>query len=245
MAAPHPTRRNPLFVLRFWLSGLLFAVPASLLVTLLPGQDRRRRAARYTARTLLRLAGVGLRVKGLDRLPEGSCIVAGNHASYLDGIVLTAALPPRFGFVIKREVTKAPLVGWLLHRLGSEFVERFDKKAAHNDANRIIRRARTGGCLGVFPEGTFRREPGLRPFHLGAFLTATRAGLPVVPLVIRGARAILPADTWWPAAGTVEVELLQPVRPHGRTGDAARVLREKVRERILAHCGEPDAAHHG
>ena len=244
MAAPHPTRRNPLFALRFWLSGLLFALPASLLVILLPGQDRRRRAARHTARTLFRLAGISLKVQGLERLPAGSCIVAANHASYLDGILLTAALPPRFGFVIKREVTKAPVVGWLLHRLGSEFVERFDKKAAHSDANRIIRRARTGGCLGVFPEGTFRREPGLRPFHLGAFLTATRAGMPVIPLVIRGARAILPADTGWPAPGRIEVELLHAVHPHGRSGEAARALREKVREKVLEHCGEPDAAHH-
>lgn len=245
MSVPHPSPRNPLFALRFWLSGLLFALPASLVVILLPGQERRRRAARGTARMLFRLAGIGLRVRGLERLPTGACIVAANHASYLDGIVLTAALPPRFGFVIKREVTKAPVVGWLLHRLGSEFVERFDTKAAHSDANRIIRRARTGGCLGVFPEGTFKREPGLRPFHLGAFLTATRAKLPVAPLVIHGPRAILPADTWWPTRGDIQVEVLGAVHPHGRNGDAARGLRDKVRERILAHCGEPDAAHHG
>lgn len=245
MSASHPTHRNPLFPLRFWLSGLLFALPACLVVILLPGQERRRHAARRTARTLLRLAGIRLRVHGLEHLPHGACIVAANHASYLDGIVLTAALPPRFGFVIKREVTKAPLVGWLLHRLGSEFVDRFDRKAAHSDANRIIRRARTGACLGVFPEGTFKHEAGLRIFHLGAFLTATRAGMPVAPLVIRGTRAILPAETWWPAPGRIEVEVLHAVHPHGRNGEAARALREKVRERILAHCGEPDAAHHG
>ena len=243
MAAPR-TRQNPFYALRFWLAGLLFALPASLVVSLIPDQDRRRRAARRTARMLFHLAGIHLRVHGLHHMPKDACIVAANHASYLDGIVLTAALPPRFGFVIKREVTKTPIVGWLLHRLGSEFVERFDKKAAHSDANRIIRRARTGACLGVFPEGTFKHDPGLRPFHLGAFLTATRAGLPVVPLVIRGARHILPAEIWWPVRGSIEVEVLPAVHPHGRNGEAARKLRDTVRGRVLEHCGEPDAAHH-
>ena len=52
---------------------------------------------------------------------------------------VTAALPPRFGFVIKREITKVPLVGWMLTRLGSEFVERFDQSGARNDAGRTAK----------------------------------------------------------------------------------------------------------
>ena len=188
------------------------------------------------------LAGTPLTVKGLERLPADACIVAANHASYLDGPILTAALPPRFGFVIKHEMSTTPVVGWLLTRLGSEFVQRADKKAAGNAASRIIQKARDGACLGVFPEGTFVREPGLRDFHLGAFLTATRVGLPVVPVVIRGSRQILPAHCWWPSAGSLDVEVLPAVSPQGRSGDAARELRRAVRMEILGSCGEPDAA---
>ena len=228
------------FSLRVWAAFLLFGVPATLYVIVLPGRKHRRRAARRVGRILFRLAGILLRVTGLENLPAGTCFLACNHASYLDGPLLIAVLPPRFGFVIKREAIGTPLVGWLLRRLGSEFVERFDTNIARKDANRLIQLARGGVSLGVFPEGTFRKEPGLRAFHLGTFLAATRAGIPVVPVVIRGARAILPGETLRPRPGRVEVALLAPVMAGGKRGDDARALRDAVRANILMHCGEPD-----
>lgn len=238
-----PLYTRLLFPLRVYLAFAVIALPASLVVIATPGQDRRRAIARWAALAVFRFSGISLRIKGLEHLPAGACLVAANHASYLDGIILTAALPPRFGFVIKREITAAPLVGWLLARLGSEFVERFDKKSAGNDAHRLIRLARGGACLGVFPEGTFKREPGLRPFHLGAFMAATRAGLPVVPVAIRGARHILPAQSWSPNPGNLEVELMAPIAPHGRSGEHARRLRDAVRAHILQKCSEGDRQH--
>jgi 1-acyl-sn-glycerol-3-phosphate acyltransferase len=244
MARPVLKPLNLLFPVRFWLVGFLVVIPAALLVICLPGQERRRRAARRAGRLVFQLAGVRFTVRGLHHLPPASIVVA-NHASYLDGVILTAALPPRFGFVIKHEMATAPLIGWLLARLGSEFVDRGDKKAGHSTASRLIQKARNGACIGVFPEGTFKREPGLRDFHLGAFLTATRTRLPVAPLVIRGSRHILPAHRWWPRRGDIEVEVLAPVAARGRLGDDARDLRRSVRARILQHCGEPDAAHRG
>jgi len=239
---PASTPLKYLVPLRVWLTAALFVLPAVLIVIALPGQARRRRAAHLAGRITFWLAGIPLRVKGLECLPEDACILAASHASYLDGPILTAAMPPRFGFVIKHEMSSAPLVGWLLTRLGSEFVQRSDKKAAGNAASRIIQKARNGACLGVFPEGTFVREPGLRHFHLGAFLTATRVGLPVVPVVIRGSRQILPAHCWWPRPGSLEVDVLPAVAPQGKRGDDARELRRRVREEILKVCGEPDAA---
>ena len=226
---------------RVWLSALLLVLPAALVIIALPGQERRRRAARRAGILAFWFSGIPLKVSGLERLPPEACMVVANHASYLDGVILTAALPPRFGFVIKREITAAPLVGWLLMRLGSEFVDRFDKKSAQGTASRLIQLAKSGACLGMFPEGTFKREAGLRPFHLGAFMTATRAEMPVAPIAIRGARAILPAQSWWPRAGSLEVEVLLPVSPDGKQGDHARELRDAVRARIQAACGEPDA----
>src|SRR5579862_4885341 len=106
---------------------VLFASVAlftTLIMTLLPGVTRRRRLARGAARVFLRLAGMPLTVVGLEHLPEGLCILVANHCSYLDGVVFTAALPPRFGFVIKREMAKVPLAGFLLNRIGSQFMAR-------------------------------------------------------------------------------------------------------------------------
>ncbi|HVC36908.1 MAG TPA: lysophospholipid acyltransferase family protein [Gammaproteobacteria bacterium] len=231
------------FPLRVWVVCLLLGLPVTLYLIILPGRVRRRRMARRVGRILFWLAGIPIMVTGLENLPSGACFLASNHATYLDGPLLIAVLPPRFGFVSKREVTRVPLLGWLLMRMGSEFVERFDTKTASNDANRLIQLARSGVSLGVFPEGTFRKEPGLRAFHLGTFMAATRAGIPVVPVVIRGARAILPAETMRPRPGRVEVELLAPIMPTGKRGDDARALRDAVRASILMRCGEPDHSH--
>lgn len=228
------------FPLRVWVAFLLIAVPAAVLVIIVPGRERRRRAARRAGRILFPLAGIRIRVMGLEYLPSGACFLASSHATYMDGPLLTTALPPRFGFVIKREALKTPIFGWLLVRLGSVFVERFNTKAAMSDATHLIQLAREGVSLGVFPEGTFRREPGLRAFHLGAFLAATRAGIPVVPVVIRGARQILPGETLWPRPGRVEIEVLAPIMPTGKRGDDARALRDAVRASILVHCSEPE-----
>ena len=59
------------------------------------------------------LAGMPLKLRGTENLPEGQCVVVANHASYLDGVVMAAALPPRFGFVIKREMNEVPVAGLL------------------------------------------------------------------------------------------------------------------------------------
>ncbi|MGH8280269.1 MAG: lysophospholipid acyltransferase family protein [Gammaproteobacteria bacterium] len=242
MAQRFTPYRSVIFPLRLWVEFFAFFIPASLLVTILPGRERRRRVARSAGRLFFRLGGITLAVSGLDQLPEGGCFVISNHASYLDGPLLTAALPPRFGFVIKREAMQTPIIGWMLRRLGSEFVERLDTKAAWGHANRLIRLARAGSSLGVFPEGTFEAEPGLRSFHLGAFLAATRAGIPVVPLVIRGSREILPGETRWPRPGKIEIEVLAPIMPRGRLLDDALALRDAVRLRMLEHSSEAERA---
>src|SRR6185437_32780 len=171
----------------------------------------RRLAARAAARAFLRLAGLTLAVRFPERLPPGQCVVVCNHASYLDGIVLTAALPPRFAFVIKREMARVPFAGAVLRRLGSEFVERFDRQRGASDARRVLRNATQGHSLVFFPEGTFTRTPGLLKFHTGAFVTASRAGCPVIPAVVRGTRAALSPTGALPRPGRISVDILPPV----------------------------------
>ena len=214
----------------------------TLLATLfLPGVQRRRAAARAGARAFLWIAGMPLTVRFLDRLPDGQCVVVSNHASYIDGVVFTAALPPRFGFVIKREMNNVPLAGLLLRRLGSEFVERFNRHRGAADARRVLRNAVSGNSLVFFPEGTFTRDPGLLKFHTGAFLTAARAGCPVVPATVKGTRVALSPKGGLPRPGRIIVEILAPVTVAADSSEvAASQLRDRAREAILQELGEPD-----
>ena len=215
---------------------------AALFATLiLPGVYRRRAAARATARAFLWLAGMPLSVRGMERLAPGQCVVVSNHASYLDGLVFTAALPARFSFVIKREMSAVPLAGLFLRRIGSEFVERFDRNRGAADARRVLRNAANGHSLVFFPEGTFTRTPGLLKFHTGAFVTAARAGCPVIPAVVRGTRAALSPTGALPRPGRIEIEILPPIHALAQGEEASSAaLRDRAREAILLALDEPD-----
>jgi len=222
---------------------LLLALPALVLLVLTPGVRRRRTLARAAARAFLRATGLRLEVRHLDRLPSQTCVVVANHASYLDGLVCMAALPPRFGFVIKREMRAVPLAGLLLRRIGSEFVERFNRHKGGADARRLLRAARGGECLGFFPEGTFTRERGVLKFHSGAFVVAARAGCQIVPIAIRGTRHVMPPGGLLLSPGKLVVEVLEPVAPDSLDCETqAAKLRERARSAIIDALGEPDLA---
>ncbi len=223
-----------------WLVFLLFAVAALLGVLLIPGLRRRRRWVSICARQPLRLAGVKTVVRGLEQLPRGGAVVVANHASYVDGVLLQAVLPPQFSFVIKGEMQRIPVIGFLLRRVGARFVERFDKSGSARDARRLLKAAGNGESLVVFPEGTFVKSPGLAPFRAGAFAAATRAGLPVVPLVISGTRHILPASRLLPRHGHVAVDILRPINGNNAQYSDNKALAGLARQRILDVLNEPD-----
>lgn len=222
-----------------WSEFVGVGLPAWALIRVTPSQAARRAQARATMRLMLRLAGIPLEVKGT---PASPCVIVANHASYLDGPVLTAALPTTFTFVIKREMLAVPLAGTLLARLGSIFVERFDPEKGVADAAAVTEAVRRGESMVVFPEGTFRREAGVLPFKMGAFLTAAQAGIPVVPVAIRGTRAILRGDERGLRRGPIAVEVGEPIRPAGSDWSAATALRDAARRWIVEHGGEFEVA---
>jgi 1-acyl-sn-glycerol-3-phosphate acyltransferase len=225
------------------LAVFLVCALIALIAVLLPfGIQTRRDIAHHAARIFFAIAGLRIRLIDEHLLPAGPCVVVANHASYLDGIVLKAALPARFSFVIKKEVSRVPLAGLLLRRIGSEFVDRFNRHAGGMDTRRLLKAADAGQALAFFPEGTFLREPGLGKFHNGAFTIAARADLPVVPLAIRGTRHILPAGRFLPRPGRIDIHVLPSVGPMRdmKPADAVTHMRDVAHARILAELGEPD-----
>ena len=223
----------------FWITFTSVTFLTLVAVTVLPGAERRRWAASVGASVVFRLTGAWPRVSGLERIPARQCIVVANHCSYLDGILLTALLPPRFTFVIKREMAQVPVAGYLLKRLGSEFVERFESQGTARDSRRLLQLVDQGQSLAFFPEGTFKAAPGLLRFHTGAFRAAVRAGLPVVPVSISGTRDMMGESRWMPRYQTLSVQIMSPVST--RDGDLGTII-GRVRQAILEHLDEPDAA---
>lgn len=231
-----------LYGLYCWAAFVLLSVFALMAMLLVPRVERRRQVARLTSRMCLRAAGMRLRVEGEASVPDSSCVVVANHVSYLDGLILIAALPPRFGFVIKKELDRIPLANFLLRRIGSEFVDRVNRHKGAVDARRMLRRASSGQSFVFFPEGTFSKQPGLLRFHTGAFATAMRAECPVVPVVIKGARTALAWNRVVPTPTVIEVDVLPALHAQVGDGETAVQLREEARRMILARLGEPDLA---
>jgi 1-acyl-sn-glycerol-3-phosphate acyltransferase len=231
-----------LYGLYTWTVFLILSLLALLGMLIVPGVERRRRIARLTARTFLTAVGMRLRPVALEELPTESCVVVANHASYLDGVIMIAVLPPRFGFVIKKEMDRVPLASLLLRRIGSEFVDRANRHRGGMDARRMLRRASSGQSFVFFPEGTFSKEVGLLPFHTGAFATAVRAGIPVVPTVVKGARQALRWNAIVPTPMRITVEFTPALRAESGGREAAIALREAARGKILAKLDEPDLA---
>lgn len=236
MTLPRPLRvvYTGYFVLVFGVFALL-----GLVLMVLPGLALRRRIARALGRTILGLAGIHVKLSGLENLPY-PCIIVANHSSYLDGVVMCAALPPHFAFVIKNEMAGVPLAGLLLTRIGAQFVERRNRTKGAIDARRLLRRAHAGDALAFFPEGTFSAERGLLRFHIGAFAIAARAGLPVVPVAIRGTRRRLPPHSMLAMPGRVKIAIMPALKLDPHTTDPAAALRDAARANLLAELGEPD-----
>jgi 1-acyl-sn-glycerol-3-phosphate acyltransferase len=201
------------------------------------------------ARFFLLLAGIPLQVKRSANLWHGTPhIVVANHASYLDSLMLIAALRSPHRFVAKRELLEQWTVRLYLRRLGAEFVERSATQQSIADAERLTTLASSGASFCIFPEGTFRNAPGLLAFHLGAFTAAVQARIPIVPLAIRGTRSVLADGEWLPHHGTVSVVMGEAIPPPEDDHDQfakAVTLRDRARVFILQQIDEPDvAAHH-
>jgi 1-acyl-sn-glycerol-3-phosphate acyltransferase len=145
-------------------------------------------------------------------------------------------------FVAKREFQANPLMRLLLKGFGTIFVERFDVQKSAEHADVLVEAVRGGASLVIFPEGTLTRNTGLRAFRAGAFQVAAQAGVPVVPVALRGVRSVLRDGTWYARRAPIAVTLCASIAPDGDDWAATLRLRDRVRAEILKHCGEPDLA---
>lgn len=208
-----------------------FVVGGAILL-LTPGQTNRRLVARVALRITFFMAGMPVRVRGLENVPDGPCVAIANHRSYVDGLAVVAALPAHFSPVIKVGPSRIPIIGLVLRCIGASFVERMPPARAAVDTRHLLQSLQGGESLCMFPEGTFSGDGGLLPFRMGAFFLATHAGVPVLPVVIRGAGQALSEDSILPSMARLEVALLAPIAAPAGDHDAAQRLRARAEDAL-------------
>ena len=212
---------------------VLFGVPAIFAALVPPRGDWFLRFARGWARSVLAVAGISVRGLHLEKAERGkSVVVAANHESFCDILVLLATLPMQVRFLAKRSVFRVPVLGWSIAAAGFVAVDRGDRARGAATVETALRRLEGGRSLVIFPEETRTRNGELLPFKRGAAHLALKSALPLLPVGIAGTFHILPRGTWEIRPGPVVVAVGDPIDVAGRSLRDRDAVTQETRDRI-------------
>lgn len=153
-----------------------------------------------------------IRVHGAANVrKDQNYVYMANHSSLIDTPALFAYLPYQFRIMAKKELFWVPFMGWHLWTAGNFPIDRSDGRKTARSLRAVIDGVKGGKSLAVFPEGTRTPDGRLQAFKSGAFKIAVKAGVPIVPVSIRGTFKLLPKTTLAPRPGRVDVVVGTPI----------------------------------
>ncbi len=231
----------------WWILGII-GVPCWLVLGFVPAADSgwSRRIYRFICRSTFSLAGMNPLLEGRDHLAHAASLTSqgrplllvSNHSSYADALVLGAALALDFRFVVKSEAASWPLLGRFIRKCDFLLIHRDDLSQLSPDYEKVLTVLKEGAVIHIFPEGTFTRTCGLRPFQMGAFKLAVEANSSILPVTLCHLRRVLPEGTWLPRRHPIRVIVGPPLVPQSDELSEQVRLRNAVQKEFLRHCGE-------
>ncbi len=199
-----------------------------------PAGRKQHAISRNWARQLLLIAGISVRIRGLENLdPRGNYVFAGNHLSLFDTPVVLANIPRQFLFLVNAKYVKLPFLGTHLRRSGHFSVDQSDMRGSLKVMTEAARRIDEKKLsILLFPEG--RRSAGgeLGDFKEGAAYIAIKAQAPVIPFALRGTREALPVGSLHLKGVPVDFVIGEPIPTAGLTLKDREELTAMLRERI-------------
>jgi len=190
-------------------------------------------------------------ISGVENVPrEGGVIIASNHLSFIDSFAIPLVAPRKVSFLAKSDYfTGSGPIG-LLRRsffagVGAIPVDRQSSRAAQDSLDLALEVLRDGRAFGIYPEGTRSRDGRLYRGRTGVCWLALTAGVPVVPVGLRGTDQIQPVGVSWPRLAKVSVAFGPPIHPETYAGlpagKARRELTDDVMDAIATLSGQERA----
>ena len=214
---------------------VLVCGPPGMLVAMATGRpDVLYVLGRLGVRIGIGAAGIRCHVAGREHIQLGrAAVYCVNHASNVEPPILymaLAALHPRLRILYKAQIHRLPVLGRAFDMAGFVPIERRSPRRSMQAILQAAAAVRAGNSFLVFPEGTRSRTGELQPFKPGVFLIAARAGAPLVPVAIQGARAAMRKGSPLVRPVTVSVRIGAPIESGGAEGQT--VLIERTRAAI-------------
>ncbi|HWW82325.1 MAG TPA: lysophospholipid acyltransferase family protein [Vicinamibacterales bacterium] len=189
--------------------------------------------ARWWCRMIAWTIGARIQVHGVGNVDSTRAyIYMANHSSLIDTPALFGYLPYQFKIMAKKTLFYVPFMGWHLWSSGNFPIDRSNGRRTASSLRRVVEGVRHGKSLAIFPEGTRTPDGRLQPFKPGAFKIALRAGVPIVPVTIRGTFKLLPKTTLVPRPGRVDMFIGQPIDTASYTDEQVPELMERTRTAI-------------
>ena len=190
------------------------------------------RAVRFALYLWMRIFHA-LQFRGVENIPaSGPVVIAANHPSYFDPVVLSLATSRHVRFFALADILKVPLIGWFARQWGVLPVYRGgDNEPTVQKALRILER---GGAIGIFPEGRRSLQWQMGPAKPGVGRLALQSGATIVPCVIYGTWKAWPRLTALPHPAKVVVDFLPPIKAEGPdTKDNHQRVADQLRALIV------------
>ena len=174
------------------------------------------------------------KVTGQENIPQdGPFIIVANHSSLLDPIILGISVKTKVIFVAAAYLFEIHWLGYLLRKANSIPIHRENYINNIKSIKQTLKILQRGGVLGIFPEGGVDRQKDDLPIKAGAAFLATRVGVPIVPIKIKGADKVLPRGAKFiRSLNKIEVEIKKPIFCSRHTNKNKEIIKRVVESYI-------------
>ena len=217
------------------LSTLLLGPPTIVIGWLFRWPNLPFQAGIQTVRLALAVVGLRYVVEGEEHILDRPAVYCANHTSNVEPPLVFAALRrlvPKLAILYKAELRSLPILNLGFDLVGFVPVDRGNREQTTRALNTAVARLNGGSSFFVFPEGTRSKSGELLPFRKGAFVMAMRAGAPVVPIAISGARDAMRKGSYIIRPVTVRLRLGAPIETRGLGDDRRDELVHSVRAEV-------------